>query len=1445
MAISFVAAGAVSTGVNPTVAVPAGTQAGDLLLIVTTGTATPTTPSGWTSYSAQGASQFITVLWRTHTGSQSNVAVTLAGATSKAVMLAYRDVGRFDTISVYATAAASTTVTTNTLTTAANDEYVISLFAANGGSATTWTAPASTTTRVNSASTGALTGLLIVDELQSAAGTSTARTGTVSANRDLSCVSIAIRDGNNNKRYWVGGTASWDGTVGSKWATTSGGAGGAFVPTAADGVFFDGSSGVGTVTISSPPDFGSLDCTGYTGTITGGNFTVRGNFKLSAGMTWTVSGRITFNGNSAAGSYDITTAGKTLTNNTGTNFSLSTGTWNLQDTLTLAGNAGGLTISTSFNTNNNAMNLSSDFNPAAAAGSTINLGSSTITLSGNNVLRVTNTGHTLNAGTSTIVITNTVDPASFIGFAGGGKTFYNVHITSTVIKTFYFTGANTFNDLSITNRTSAGMATLFFSNNQTVNGTLTLSAGTNATCRTSIWSDVIGTTRTLSVASFSAGSADYDFRDITISGVSSPISGTRFGDCGGNSGITFPSPKTVYWNLAGTQNWSATGWAATSGGSPSVNDFPLAQDSVVFDDAGSAGTVSIQAFNIGAVDMSARTSAMTLSSSASATIYGNMTFGSGVSVTGSSIQTFSGRGTMDYTSAGKTTTFPIILDTPSGTFRLIDAFNCSSVITHTRGTFNANNQNLTCTTFASNNSNTRTITMGSGTWTLSGTGTVWNTGTTTNLTFNKDTANIVLSNTTTNARTFTGGSLTYNKLTIGGATGTSTLTIQGSNTFSEIDSTKTVAHTVAFTPGTTNTVTTWSVKGTSGNVVTLNSSGAGSSYTLAKAGGGFLTGIDYLNVRDAIGSPISDTWYIGANSIINTTAPNSGYAMFTTQRANNAIVVLTSTSSTTWAVPSDWNNASNSINLIGGGGGGGGSRRGASGLERAGGGGGGGGGFTQLTNQTLSGSITYQAGANGAAGAAGADGTAGGTTSWDSGAATAGGGGGGQATTTPTSTGGTGGTGSTNNGGTGGAGSTSTVSNVNNSGGGGGGAGGPNGVGKNGGNGITSGAGGAGGGGGGGNGGGTNGGNGSLSAGGTGGNNSAGVGGGASNTSGAVGGGGGGTVSATSVGGNGIEFFGIGSGGGAGGGNFQPRTSNIGGFYGGGGGGAGSDGNGTTWTASPGRQGAIIIVYTPSAGVIVTGSSAISSSATVSSAGFLIASGSSAISASNATVSANGFVIFGGQCSIFGNASAQASATRILIGASDVLGNATATSSGGITAFAQSSVIGQAIASATGNQIVVSSASVVGNATALASGSKVFFADSAIFANATLSSAGLVERIGFAEINGIATATATARYTASASINVQCDATVIPSANAIFSAESSLACFATLMPNGRIIGDEWIKVDAEVNTWNDANVGTNEWTAVATQENNWTDVNAGNNSWVEVQPGDNTWLRQG
>jgi len=644
-----------------------------------------------------------------------------------------------------------------------------------------------------------------------------------------------------------------------------------------------------------------------------------------------------------------------------------------------------------------------------------------------------------------------------------------------------------------------------------------------------------------------------------------------------------PEGVPKYW-VGGSGTWdttTTTNWSNTSGG-PGGASVPTAIDTVYFDQAGTYTVTCTGA--LACLDLNVTAGSVTFAQGTSPTfaISGSMSLIAGTVWSATGTITFNSASTgKTITTNGTTISGAVTFNGVGGSWTLGSALTSSSSITLTNGSFNASTYDVTCTTFSSSNSNARTLSLGSGTWTLSGTGTVWDTSTTTGLTFNKNTANIVLSNTTTTARTFAGGGRTYNKLTIGGTTGTSTLTFTGSSTFSELASTKTVAHTITFTGGTTTTVTTWSITGTSGNVVTLNSDVAGTAYTLAKAGGGYLTGIDYLNVRDAIGSPISDTWYIGENSVINTTAPNQGYALFTTQRANNAVVVLTSTTSASWVVPSDWNSYNNSIHLIGGGGGGAGSRFVSP--NAAGGGGGGGAGYTKLINQTLSGSITYQAGTAGGGGAAGVDGTAGGTTSWNSGASTAGGGGGGQATTTPTSTGGTAGTGSTFNGGAGGVGSTSTVVSTGNGGGGGGGAGGPNGNGGNGGNGFgsTTQASVAGGGGG-GNGGGTGAGDASAGVGGTGGNNSAGVGGGASATAGAVGGGGGGLLNGgvTISGGPGSDIFGIGSGGG-GGGLPNAIATYTGGMFGAGGGGAGNPTAGTTRAGSAGAQGAIIITYEP------------------------------------------------------------------------------------------------------------------------------------------------------------------------------------------------------------------------------------------------------------------------
>lgn len=106
-------------------------------------------------------------------------------------------------------------------------------------------------------------------------------------------------------RYWVGGTANWDATAGTKWALTSGGTGGQAVPTSADDVFIDNSS---NVTVGATANCKSINFTGATGTFSGSSaLNVAGNITLATGMTLTYNGLLSITATST-----ITSNGKTF-----------------------------------------------------------------------------------------------------------------------------------------------------------------------------------------------------------------------------------------------------------------------------------------------------------------------------------------------------------------------------------------------------------------------------------------------------------------------------------------------------------------------------------------------------------------------------------------------------------------------------------------------------------------------------------------------------------------------------------------------------------------------------------------------------------------------------------------------------------------------------------------------------------------------------------------------------------------------------------------------------------------------------------------------------------------------------------------------------------------------------------------------------------------------------
>jgi hypothetical protein len=694
--------------------------------------------------------------------------------------------------------------------------------------------------------------------------------------------------------YWnLSGTQNWSA---NGWATTSTGTPSTDnFPLPQDTATFTNAGAAGTVSTDAAVQFlPTINLSGRTSAMTFSSATagniVYGSLTFGSGVTISGTSILTFSGGTTQ---TITSAGKTFT----CPITIDTygGTVQLADALNIGSRTLAVTNGT-FTTAGYAVTANTLFSTNSNV-RTINLGASTLTLATANFINFgTSTNLTFNAGTSQINGTG----SGSISFAGGSQTFYNVAYTSTgSSNTFIINGANTFNNLTITAPASAAIASLSFSANQTINGTLTC-AGASAVRRIFLRSNTPGTPRTLTVNAISAD--DCDFRDINLAGTASGASPTRAGDCGGNTGSTFPAPKTVYWNLAGAQNWSATAWAPGSGGTPDINNFPLAQDTAVFDEAAGSvtGTITINAaWNIGTFDASLRTSAMTLTTSTNVpVVYGDWLFGTGItssSTTGTI--NFSKNGTQTITSNGVQFGCPVTINHPLANVQLADALSLGATrtLTLTTGTFDAVTYNVTTGLFNPSGTAFRVIKMGAGTWTITGTGVVWRVQNNTNLTFFASIATIVLTDTSAANRTFDGGTLYYNKLTIGGTTGTSTLTIIGNNTFGELASTKTVAHTIAFGTG-TQTFGAWTVTGTAGNVVTIT----GTSTTNVIAGPA-VTGVDYLAMGSwGISTTSPGEFYAGANSTGTAAAP----VFRTAAPAPRTLYWVGGTGA--WSATSDW-----------------------------------------------------------------------------------------------------------------------------------------------------------------------------------------------------------------------------------------------------------------------------------------------------------------------------------------------------------------------------------------------------------------------------------------------------------------------------------------------------------------------------------------------------------
>lgn len=465
-------------------------------------------------------------------------------------------------------------------------------------------------------------------------------------------------------RYWVGGTGIWNTTNTANWSATSGGAGGASVPTIDDDVFINNGSSTGAFTI-----------TANTAGIICNNLTVS---SLNGALTFTIGG--TASTINVSGNLSFPSAGNRVNNITSGDFNFRSkklvggintidlgGTslfnvffynqsavgdrppegsygWSLTTNFTATGsvthNAGSL------NFNNITFNAVAILNTATAYSRSIDFGSATIILSStaNSVIGTISTTTNLtsfNCGTSTLRFTGAT-----VAFQPTNFTFYNVEFNNTAQTTISITSSGTFNNLTFAPRATAGIITATLNNGVTltINNLLSINNGNaNAKTRIAILSSTVGSIATINATNKII--SDVDFRDITAT---QNLSGTRLGDCGGNTNITFDASKTVYLNTPAGGDWSVLNWASAIGGATSDANYPLPQDQALLDDVGlNAGAVITVSslYNMPALRNGARTANLTLSVTATGLcFYGSPRWTTGWTVSASGIYFFARTG---------------------------------------------------------------------------------------------------------------------------------------------------------------------------------------------------------------------------------------------------------------------------------------------------------------------------------------------------------------------------------------------------------------------------------------------------------------------------------------------------------------------------------------------------------------------------------------------------------------------------------------------------------------------------------------------------------------------------------------------------------------------------------------------------------------------------------
>jgi hypothetical protein len=656
--------------------------------------------------------------------------------------------------------------------------------------------------------------------------------------------------------------------------------------TEAQALDFNYTTGTYTLTDTSAV-YRSANLTGFGGTYANNTRTYYGGFNAGATATMTAGANAqTFAATS--GSWLLTGNGRTL--DFPLTFNGVGGTWQLQDAITV-----GATRTTTLTAGTLDLNgftfTTGAFSSSNSNVRSIAFGAQQITLTGNaatiwNNATATNFAYT---GTFKVVATYTGATGTRTLSQGGteataqsisttGSSGFILDTSSTDIKTLAGSWGNV--DLTgVTGTYTNGACTVY--GNFNAGTTATLSASTNVmtfaatsgvdTITTNgrtldfpvtfngaggTWqlqgATTLGTTRT---ATLTAGTLDlngFTFTTGLFSASNSNVRAIAFGV--GN--ITLSGSGTV-WTTSISTNFSRTGTPTVNVSNNSATATAVATGTLTeaqaLDFNYTTGTYVLSDSNTQYRSLNLTGFAGTFANG-NRTFYGGFNTGSTATVSaGASTQTFAATsGTWGITTNGRTLDFPVTFNGAGGTWQLQGALTvgASRLFVFFNGTFDANNYNVTLGTITSLSSNTRTLNLGSGTWTVAGSGVqAFGFSSATNITI---TGTATISMTSASAKTFAGGGLTWPTLNQGGA---GALTISGSNTFSDITSTRTATGpcTITFTAGSTQSVSNFSASGTATGQLTLNSTTT-SPYNLVKLGGGDVN-VSYCTISYSNASP--------------------------------------------------------------------------------------------------------------------------------------------------------------------------------------------------------------------------------------------------------------------------------------------------------------------------------------------------------------------------------------------------------------------------------------------------------------------------------------------------------------------------------------------------------------------------------------------------------------